>query len=344
MMKIIDRTLSQLGESEYMRLGMQHNENDMQRGQDDIQQCMQLLEMCNLLVEVGVDYIELSIPVLNKIKQLPEEGHYILQIEKAEDIEAYPGFDGYVYKGERIEGLLPKVIHEVEVDSLDALTDLEEEMEKGYVRLTVMDELIHDEEYGDKMKTLIRKYGKHIDFCPKDSRYCATALDMEWLMHNGSSVSVSFNGIGSYAKLEEVLMGIKVIMHKRSQMDLHIMPRISTLYEKLTQQHIYYNKAVVGKNIFNVEAGVQQSNDKKKEFGYEPYDPKVVGKVRRLVIGKHSGSSAIKLKLKEKGVKVPEGVVEQLVEEVKVISMNKGRSLTDQEFLHLVKEVTRDEA
>ena len=327
MIKIIDRTLSQLNESEIM--------------QEEL-----LLEMCNLLVQVGVDYIELSIPVLKKIGELPKEGHYILQIESLQDIEAYPGFEKYIYRGKEIKDFKEfkgQVIREVKVNQIEEIEDYKEELEAGIIRVTGLDTLMH-ENYQNKMQMVIKEYGKHIDFCPTDSHYCATALCMEWLMNGGNSVSVSFNGIGGYAKLEEVLMGIKVIMHKKTTMDLRQMPRISVLYEKLTQKHINYNKAVVGKNIFNVEAGVQLQPGRKKELGYEPYDPIEVGKVRRLVIGKYSGSGAIKLKLKEQGIKVTDEVVNQLVEDVKVISMNKGRSLTDKEFVCLVKEVTCHEA
>ena len=324
MTKIIDRTLSQLKDCENLEKGM-------------------LQEMCSLLVQVGVDYIELSIPIACKLEELPKEGHYLLEIENKADLVKYPGFEGYVYKGKYIEGLPDEVIHEVEVQDIEAIETLERELGERKVRLTGLGQLMY-EEYMEKMKKVIKSYGKHLDFCPTDSHYCATALGVEWLMNGGRSLSVSFNGIGGYAKLEEILMSIKVIMHKKSNMDLRVMPRISVLYEKLTQSHINYNKAVVGKNIFNVEAGVQISNNKKNELGYEPYDPTEVGKVRRLVIGKHSGSSAIKLKLQEKGVKVTEDVVNRLVQDVKVISMNKGRSLTDREFLHLVKEVTCHEA
>lgn len=333
MIKVIDRTLSQLENIELV-------DGEM------------LLEMCNLLVQVGVDYIELSVPILEKIGQLPKEGHYILKIDSPKQIEAYPGFDKYVYKGEAINAFPIEVTHEVEVTNLEQLEKIESQLEesssnkkseKRIVRLVGLDNLMH-EEYESKIQKLIRTSGKTIEFCPKDKYFCATALAIEWLMHGGTSVAVSFNGIGGYAKLEEVLIGIKVIMHKKMSMDLRMMPRISVLYEKLTQRHINYNKAVVGKNIFNVEAGVQLEVGKKQGLGYEPYDPVEVGKVRRLVIGKHSGTGAIKLKLKEKGVHVPDKVVKQLVEDVKTISMDKGRSLTDREFLHLVKEVVISEA
>lgn len=323
MFRIIDRTLSAL----------QVDESNLQGEM--------ILEMCHLLNRVGVDYVELSVPVLKKIGKLPDEGRYILLIEKLEDKERYPGFEWYVWKNGKKKSS-DYVMSEIQGKHVDELIrskalDLNKE---GPIRLTGLDQLMY-EDYKLEIKRIKEHFNGFIDFCPKDSYYCATALAIEWLMNGGKSVSVSFNGVGSYAKLEEVMMSIKIIMHKKIGMDLSVLPQMSKLYEVLTKSRIKYNKAVVGKNIFNIEAGIQGERSNKESLVYEPYDPTVVGKIRRLVIGKHSGSSAIKLKLEEKGVKVSDEVVAELLSDVKVISMNKGRSLTDKEFLLLVKEIVQ---
>ena len=324
MFKIIDRTLSALqGDKENLSSEM-------------------LFEMCSLLNRVGVDYIELSVPILEKMGKLPNKGHYILQIESLEEKERYPGFDLYVWKGKKENELADNIMSEIEVKCIDELIKNTMPSKGKHIRLVGLDQLMHTE-YNVEIKKIMKHFKTPIDFCPQDRYYCATALAIEWLMNGGKSVSVSFNGVGGYAKLEEVMMGIKVIMHKKVGMDLSVLPEMSMLYEKLTQSRIHYNKAVVGKNIFNIEAGVQVEDSNYEALTYEPYDPTIVGKTRRLVIGKYSGSTAIKLKLKEKGIKVSDEVVDELLGDVKVISMNKGRSLTDKEFLLLVKEVVQHE-
>lgn len=324
MFKIIDRTLSALqGDKENLSSEM-------------------LFEMCSLLNRVGVDYIELSVPILEKMGKLPNKGHYILQIESLEEKERYPGFDLYVWKGEKGNELADNIMSEIEVECIDELIKNTLPSKGKHIRLVGLDQLMHTE-YSVEIKKIMKHFKTSIDFCPQDRYYCATALAIEWLMNGGKSISVSFNGVGGYAKLEEVMMGIKVIMHKKVGMDLSVLPEMSVLYEKLTQSRIHYNKAIVGKNIFNIEAGVQVEDSNYEALTYEPYDPTIVGKTRRLVIGKYSGSTAIKLKLKEKGIKVSDEVVDELLDDVKVISMNKGRSLTDKEFLLLVKEVVQHE-
>lgn len=325
MFKIIDRTLSALQVDE------DHLQGEM------------LFEMCSLLNKVGVDYIELSVPILEKMGKLPDKGHYILQIESLEEKERYLGFDLYVWKGGSGQMLDDDMMSEIQVKHVDEVIESKMSNQGKYIRLTGLDKLMCTD-YKLEIKKLMEYFKAPIDFCPKDSCYCATALAIEWLMNGGKSISVSFNGIGGYAKLEEVMMSIKVIMNKKIGMDLSVLPRMSMLYEKLTQSRIHYNKAVLGKNIFNIEAGIQVDGSKHEALAYEPYDPTVVGKIRRLVIGKHSGSRAIRLKLEEKGVKVSDEVVKALLSDIKVSSMNKGRSLTDKEFLLLVKEVATHEA
>ncbi len=324
MFRIIDRTLSAL----------QVDESNLQGEM--------IFEMCNLLNRVGVDYIELSVSILEKMGKLPDKGHYILLIESLEEKERYPGFELYIWKEGRKKDL-DHVMSEIQVKHVDELIKSKAINKERPTRITGLDQLMY-EDYKEEIKRIKEHINAPIDFCPKDSYYCATALAIEWLMNGGKSISVSFNGVGGYAKLEEVMMSIKIIMHKKIGMDLSVLPRMSMLYEELTKSRIKYNKAVVGKNIFNIEAGVQVDYNKQEVVAYEPYDPTVVGKIRRLVIGKHSGSSAIKLKLEEKGVKVSDEVVHELLSDVKVISMNKGRSLTDREFLLLVKEVVQSEA
>ena len=295
-----------------------------------------LYRMCELLLQLGMDEIEVNIPLIEKLGKLPEGGKYVLRIKDEDQKKRYPGFDRYIIAGE--EAKCQSIFSEIKVKNVEAFLALEEEKLPDQLRICGLDDMLCSEESVEAEKKLAALV-KKIEFCPGDNYFCATALAIEWLMKGGRSIAVSFNGIGGMAKLEEVLMGIKVIMHKKIKQDLSILPKISACYEELTGKHLYYNKAVVGKNIFNLEAGIQVEKGENSPISYEPYKPEEVGKVRRLVIGKNSGSNAIKLKLKEKGVKVPDELIYPLLETIRKCSMDHGRSLTDREFLGLVQEV-----
>lgn len=322
MLKITDRTL----------IALTNKLNDLSTEK--------LYKMCELLVKLGVDEIEVSVPLIEKLGKLPEGGSYVLRIDTIMEKEKYPSFNRYIVAAtEKEENVFceRKIKNVEELLALDMeVLNMEVPLEK--LRICGLDDMICSEQLGlaEKKLEVLRK---KMEFCPGDNYFCATALAIEWLMKGGRNVAVSFNGIGGLAKLEEVLMGAKVIMHKKIKQDLSVLPEISSCYEELTRRHIYYNKAVVGKNIFNLEAGIQLEKGENSPITYEPYKPEEVGKVRRLVIGKNSGSNAIKLKLKEKGIKVPEELIHPLLEHIRQRSMHHGRSLSDREFFGLVQEV-----
>ena len=303
-----------------------------------------LANMCKLLPKLGVDYVEISVPVLKRIGELPVGPKYILKmdtIEELEEMEKYHIFQYYVWKI-KDDMQLDKVIHEIQVNDAREIPMLNRYAHLKNVRITGLDELMCTD-YMASLKRLKELFGTTVCLCPQNTYYCATALAMEWVLGGGKSIAVSFAGIGGYAVLEEILMATKVIMHKKINVDLSILPEVTLLYETITKRKVTYNKPVLGDNIFSVEAGIHADGIHKNPLTYEPYDPGVVGKVRKIVVGKHSGASAIRIKLQEKGAKLPDEIVEIVLERVKVESIDKKRSLTDAEFIQIVKEVVASE-
>jgi len=323
MFKIIDRTLTSI------KLEADHPTAEM------------LSHMCELLPRLGADYIEISVPVLERIGELPTGPKYILKIDSIEELQKYNNFEMYVSKS-KDNTLGDKVIHEIQVNDVREIPMLSRYQDLTHVRITGLDELMCAE-YAPAIKRLKEMFKAPICLSPQNSYCCATAIAIEWLLSGGQSVAVSFAGIGGYAALEELMMAIKVIMHKKTSVDLSILPEATMLYETITKHKISYKKAVLGENIFVVEAGIHADGINKNPLTYEPYDPKTVGKCRKIVVGKHSGASAIKIKLKEKGAKLSDNLVEIVLEKVRDESVTLRRSLTDIEFIHIVKEVMKSE-
>lgn len=323
MFKIIDRTLTAI------RLEKDHPTGKM------------LSDMCQFLSRLGVDIIEVSMPILNRIGKLPEGPKYILKLGTPEEMGKYPGFEKYVWKS-KDPLQIDKVIHEIQVNDVREIPMLSRYSHLSNVRVTGLDELMCAD-YRLVMNKIKEIFGASVEFFPQNSYYCATALAVEWLQNGGKNVGVSFAGVGGYAVLEEVVVAAKVILHKKINVDLSILPEVTALYEKIIRHKVSYNKAVLGNNIFVVEAGIHADAINKNPITYEPYDPQTVGKKRRIVVGKHSGISAIKIKLSELGAQLPEHLLEIILENVKEESIAKRRSLTDGEFIHIVKGVMANE-
>ncbi|MBI5831621.1 MAG: citramalate synthase [Armatimonadetes bacterium] len=86
---------------------------------------------------------------------------------------------------------------------------------------------------------------------------------------------------------------------------------------------------IVGKRIFAVESGLRGSES------YEPFQPSLVGRQRRILLGKHAGRSAVAQRLRLLGLSDERAV--ELAKAVREAARTLGRPITDQELQALVE-------
>ena len=96
-------------------------------------------------------------------------------------------------------------------------------------------------------------------------------------------------------------------------------------------------KPLIGDNLFMRESGAVASQFHMPE-AIEPYSADLVGATRGIVLGKKSGLDSIRLKAKELGVAVTEPQRAAVLQAVKRAAIEKGRLITDEEFVALVRE------
>ena len=121
-------------------------------------------------------------------------------------------------------------------------------------------------------------------------------------------VECTINGLGERAgnaALEEIVMAIKTrrdYFKCRTRIATRRLLGISRLVSALTGIHVQRNKAIVGENAFAHEAGVHQDGILKEKSTYEIMRPRDVGVSRtNLVLGKHSGRHAFRVRARELG-------------------------------------------
>lgn len=295
----------------------------------------QLRNLCELLLELGVDFTELSIDAYQKIGTLPKKGKYILKVEDVIESRRYPGFDRYVC---RHNGFVTPVefVTEIQVNDISEINFLRQHQNLSNVRITGLDDIMcHD--YKMAFAQIIKNITGKIEICPENKYFCATAIAVEWILFGGRNVVASFAGIGDYAPLEEILMALRLELRYKPNMNYSVYPRIKELFQEITGQKISPHKAVIGSNIFDVEAGIHADGILKDPNIYEPYQPELVGDKRCLVLGKHSGKAAISIKLKEMGISEDPATVSILLDAVRKKSIENQSSLTDEDFMQLVK-------
>ena len=136
----------------------------------------------------------------------------------------------------------------------------------------------------------------------------ATSNTLAGVAKGARQVEVTINGIGERAgntSLEEVAMAVATRPQQfpvYSNIDTTQITRVSRMVSAYTGIPVQPNKAIVGANAFAHEAGIHQDGMLKHQSTYEIMRPETVGlQASSLVLGKHSGRHAFRVRLKEMG-------------------------------------------
>jgi len=155
--------------------------------------------------------------------------------------------------------------------------------------------------------------------------------------------STTFLGIGERAgnaETEKVLLNL--YLHygvKKFEGITAKLKQIADFIGKATGYVVPPNKAIVGDYGFAHESGIHTHGVLNDPWTYEPYPPDLVGNIRRLTIGKHSGKGIIKHKITEITGKTPnEQTLTTVQEKIREI-YNTGRraSLREEEFKKILR-------
>ena len=297
---------------------------------------------CELLFVIGVDAIELSVPVFERMENLPEDKKFILNIDFEDEMEQYPGFYRYV---SRHEGISDRLIYEIQINDAREIVRLRNLQNCKEIRIVGLDDIMCYDSYERILEEIMDWLPKStIILCPENTYGCASALAMQWASEFGNNVTSSFAGCNNNGATEEVIMALRLAIRHKPNRDLTVLPHLTKLFEQFTNKSVGNKKPIIGKNIFRVEAGIHVDGIKKNPATYEAYSPNLVGGKVELIIGKHSGSRAIKLKLVELEIPIPEdSVIDKILKLVKNRCTENRKSLKDKEFTELVKEVSLHE-
>jgi D-citramalate synthase len=169
----------------------------------------------------------------------------------------------------------------------------------------------------------------------------ATANTVAALRAGAGEAHVTINGIGERAgntSLEEVVMVLYSLYRQETKIDLKSLYTTSHLVSRLCGIPVAPNKAIVGGNAFTHEAGIHVHGLLANTATYEPITPELVGRERRIVLGKHAGKSSVVLALKEMGISVTEKQIDDIVERMKEMG-DKGKRVTDADLLTIAETV-----
>jgi len=135
-----------------------------------------------------------------------------------------------------------------------------------------------------------------LEFHGHDDLGLATANTLAAVKAGATHVSVTVIGLGERAgnaPLEEVAVALKQLYNLETGVVLAELGNIAAVVAAAAARFIPVNKAIVGEDIFTHESGIHVDGLLKDQRTYQGLDPRLLGRTNRIVIGKHSGLSAI---------------------------------------------------
>jgi len=151
----------------------------------------------------------------------------------------------------------------------------------------------------------------------------------------------TINGLGERAgnaAIEEIVVTLHELYRKRLSIKTELLYSTSQLVSRLTGVYPQLNKAVVGENAFTHESGIHTQGVLANSATYEPFSPALVGRVRHIASGKHSGSHAIKADLDSMGIKPTEEQFQEIFQRIKDFG-DKGKNVMDADVLAIAEDV-----
>ena len=173
----------------------------------------------------------------------------------------------------------------------------------------------------------------------------AVANSLAGIRNGARQVECTINGIGERAgnaSMEEIVMALKTRSDAYegcfTNLNTQEICRTSRLVSKFTGFVVPPNKAIVGSNAFRHEAGIHQDGILKERTTYEIMRGEDVGFMGTgLVLGKHSGRHAFKVRLKALGFDLKDSDLEKAFERFKAIA-DKKKQVFDEDLIAIVED------
>ncbi|WP_164997734.1 (R)-citramalate synthase [Methanolobus psychrotolerans] len=168
-----------------------------------------------------------------------------------------------------------------------------------------------------------------------------TANTIAALRAGAQQAHVTINGIGERAgntALEEVVMTIEWLYKCKTGINTQEIFKTSRLVSRLTGLPVAPNKSLIGGNAFTHEAGIHVHGLLADTSTYEPIKPEVLGRERKIVLGKHAGKSSVTLAVKEMGFETDDAQLHEILNRVKELG-DHGKKVTDADLQSITETV-----
>ncbi len=193
----------------------------------------------------------------------------------------------------------------------------------------------------NNIKLITEKTGMDVEMHTHNDFGMATANALAGVLAGASWVGVTVLGLGERAgnaALEEVVMALKFIYDIDLGFKHEMFLEAAEYVSRASGREIPKWKAIVGSNMFAHESGIHADGALKHPGTYEAFSPEEVGLQRQIVIGKHSGTAAVRSKFKEYGIELSRHQAQELLPMVRATAVSLKRSLFDKELVYMFED------
>ena len=173
----------------------------------------------------------------------------------------------------------------------------------------------------------------------------ATANTLAAVRAGATHVNTTVNGLGERAgnaALEEVVLGLRQCYKLDAGVDLVRYPKLAELVAQASGRPIPCQKSVTGANAFTHESGIHVDGLLKDPANYQGFDPAIVGREHRVVLGKHSGTRAVRSVFAALGRQICDAEASALLGMVKRFVAMQKRSPDEAELMVLFEGMGHD--
>ncbi|MBO8128459.1 MAG: homocitrate synthase [Peptococcaceae bacterium] len=193
----------------------------------------------------------------------------------------------------------------------------------------------------EKVRAIIDQVGIEVEMHTHNDFGMATANALAGVKAGANYVGVTVLGLGERAgnaALEEVVMALKYIFNYDLHFKTEIFRDIAEYVSRASGRELPAWKAIVGSNMFAHESGIHADGMLKHPHTYEAFSPEEVGLQRQMVIGKHSGTAAVRAKFAEYGIHLTRHQAQELLPVVRATAVSLKRSLFDKELVYIYED------
>jgi len=169
----------------------------------------------------------------------------------------------------------------------------------------------------------------------------ALANAMEGIRAGADCIHTTINSLGERTGIPDLAETIIAFNNLESVEKYNLQPLMeaSNYVEKKSGFFLAPNKPITGQNAFTHKSGIHVNGILKDPRTYEPFDPSLLGRERKIVIDKYTGKSAVQSRLDEYGVKVSAAELEVIVTRIKNLGDQRKR-LFDTDIIEIAEKVT----